>query len=41
MRASDAKRLKEIRFESVRRRMVVADLTLDNAMLKDLAQGKW
>ena len=41
MQASDAKRLKELELENSRLKRVVADLTLDNAMLKELAQGKW
>lgn len=41
MKASDAKRLKELELENSRLKRVVADLTLDNAMLKELAQGKW
>jgi transposase-like protein len=41
MKASDARRLKELEIENGRLRKVVADLTLDNAMLKELAQGKW
>jgi putative transposase len=41
MKASDAKRLKELEVENGRLKKVVADLALDNAMLKELAQGKW
>lgn len=41
MKAADAKRLKELEIENGRLKKVVADLTLDNAMLKELAQGKW
>jgi len=40
MKASDAKRLKELELENGRLKKVVADLTLDNAMLRELAVGK-
>ena len=39
MKASEAKRLKEL--ENVRLKKLVADLSLDNAMLKDVASGNW
>lgn len=41
MKAADAKRLKELEIENGRLKKLVADLTLDNAMLKELAEGKW
>jgi transposase-like protein len=40
MKANDAKRLKELETENVRLKHIVADLTLDNAMLKEIARGK-
>jgi putative transposase len=39
MKADDAKRLKELERENVRLKHIVADLTLDNAMLKELNRG--
>ena len=41
MKANDAKRLKELETENVRLKHIVADLTLDNAMLKEIARGKF
>ena len=41
MKASEAKRLKELELENVRLKKLVADLSLDNAMLKDVASGNW
>ena len=41
MKANDAKRLKELQVENARLKKLVADLSLDKAMLKDLAGGKW
>ena len=41
MKASDAKRLKEIETENGRLKRIVADLTLDNAMLKEVAKGNF
>lgn len=38
---SDAKRLKELEKENVRLKKLVADLSLDNAILKDVNQGKF
>ena len=37
MKAQDAKRLKELEAENKRLKTIVADLTLDNSMLKELA----
>lgn len=36
MKADDAKELKELQRENARLKTIVADLTLDNAMLKEL-----
>ena len=41
MKASDAKRLKELEVENGRLKRIVADLTLDVDMLKVVAQGKF
>jgi transposase-like protein len=41
MKAEEAKRLKELEDENKRLKEVVADLTLDNRMLKHLAEGNW
>ncbi len=41
MKANDAKRLKELEQENARLKKLVADLSLDKAMLKELAEGKW
>lgn len=41
MKAADAKRLKELELENGRLKKLVAELTLDKAMLKELAEGKW
>ena len=38
MKANDAKKLKELKKENSRLKTIVADLTLDNAMLKELAE---
>ena len=38
---SDARRLKALEDENARLKRLVADLTLDNAMLKDVASRKW
>ena len=40
MNVSDAKRLKELEKENARLKRLVADLSLDNAILKDFAEGK-
>ena len=39
MKANDAKRLKELETENGRLKWIVADLTLDVAMLKEVAKG--
>jgi transposase-like protein len=39
MKASEAKRLKELEQENGRLKKLVADLALDNALLKEIAQG--
>ena len=39
MKASEAKRLKELEQENTRLKKLVADLSLDNAMLKEVASG--
>jgi transposase-like protein len=41
MKADDAKELRRLKDENVRLKRVVADLTLDNAMLKEVARGKF
>jgi cell division protein FtsB len=41
MKASEAKRLKELEMENTRLKKLVADLSLDNAMLKEVAKGEW
>ena len=41
MKANDAKRLKELESENRRLKNIVADLTLDNAMLKEVAKGNF
>lgn len=41
MKASEAKRLKELEQENVRLKKLVADLALDNALLKEIAQGNF
>ncbi len=39
MRINQAKRLKELEKENGRLKKLVADISLDNAILKDVAQG--
>lgn len=39
--SSEARELKQLRDENTRLKRVVADLTLDNAMLRDVVQKKW
>lgn len=39
MQISQAKRLKELELENVRLKRAVADLTLSNLILKDVAEG--
>ena len=41
MEVSDAKRLKQLEDENRRLKQLVADLTLDKAMLQDVARRKW
>jgi putative transposase len=41
MKANDAKRLKELERENTRLKKIVADLTLDNDMLKELNRGNY
>jgi putative transposase len=41
MKAGEAKRLKELEQENARLKKLVADLSLDKAMLQELAEGKW
>jgi transposase-like protein len=41
MKADDAKELRELRKENQRLKKIVADLSLDNDMLKDLNRGNF
>jgi putative transposase len=41
MQVSDVKRLKELEHENDRLKKIVAELTLDNRMLKDVNSKKW
>lgn len=41
MKAEEAKRLKELEVENTRLKKMVADLMLDKAMLKELAEGNF
>jgi putative transposase len=41
MKASDAKRLKELEAENARLKRLLADAELDKAMLKELAEGNF
>lgn len=41
MKAEEAKRLKELEQENARLKRLVADLSLDNQMLKEVASGNW
>ena len=41
LRVSEAKRLKALEEENRRLKQLVAELSLDNAMLKDVAGRKW
>ena len=40
-REQTVKRLRELEKENGRLKRIVADMALDNAMLKELAEGKW
>ena len=41
MKAEEAKRLKSLEEENKRLKELVAELTLDNRMLKHVAEGNW
>jgi len=41
MTVSEAKRLRELETENTRLKKLVADLSLDNAMLRDVNSRKW
>ena len=41
MKAEDAKRLKQLDEENKRLKKLVADLSLDNDMLKEINKGNW
>ena len=41
LRVDQAKRLKELEQENSQLRRVVADLTIDNSILKEAARGNW
>jgi putative transposase len=41
MKAEEAKRLKELEGENQRLKELVAELTLDNRMLKHINEGNW
>ncbi len=41
MKAEEARRLKELEDENRKLKEIVADLTLDNRMLKHLSAGNW
>jgi transposase-like protein len=41
MKSGDAKKLKKLERENNRLKRIVADLTLDKEMLKELNEGKW
>ncbi len=41
MTSTDAKKLKDLEKENARLKKLVADLSLDNAILKDVAEGKF
>jgi hypothetical protein len=41
MKKDALKRLRELEKENARLKRVVADLTLDKAILKEIAEGKW
>ena len=41
MKTKELRRLKELEAENLRLKKLVADLSLDNAMLKELAEGNF
>ena len=41
MEIPEARRLKELEKENTRLKKLVADLSLDKAILKEVAEGKW
>jgi putative transposase len=41
MKTNELRRLKELEAENLRLKKLVADLSLDNAMLKELAEGNF
>ena len=41
MKTNQAKRLKELERENTRLKKLVADLSLDNAILKEASKGNW
>ena len=41
MKSTEAKRLKELEDENQRLKEIVADLTLDNRILKHVTEGNW
>ena len=41
MKSEEAKRLKQLENENKRLKEIVADLTLDNKMLKHISEGNW
>ena len=41
MKSEEAKRLKQLEEENMRLKKLVADLSLDIAMLKEVASGNW
>ena len=41
LRVDQAKRLKELELENNRLRKVIADLTIDNSILKEASRGNW
>jgi putative transposase len=41
MKATDAKRLKDLEGENAELKRLLAEAELDKAMLKRLAEGKW